>query len=125
MKPFYHLCPGASWERHFWRTCYPLWQGWVRRQRYPDCAVVHASQAFATEPFDWAERHGALKVFDAANSYGVSGYALYRREWLRWNPSRPFPGYEEVQLRLQQALERVEWQAQEAEDDPYAEPRVR
>lgn len=99
MKPFYHLCPGASWERYFWRTCYPLWQGWVRRQRYPDCAVVHASQAFATEPFDWAERHGALKVFDAANSYGVSSYALYRREWLRWNPGRPFPGYEEVQLR--------------------------
>jgi hypothetical protein len=99
MKPFYHLCPGASWERYFWRTCYPLWQGWVRRQRYPDCAVVHASQAFATEPFDWAERHGALKVFDAANSYGVSSYALFRQEWLRWNPGRPFPGYEEVQLR--------------------------
>src|SRR3954464_6736194 len=61
MKPFYHLTAIGPRERMF-HALSPLWRSWVRGQTPPPFEVMHASMGYATEPFDLAEKAGALKV---------------------------------------------------------------
>src|SRR6185437_11118498 len=70
-QPFYRLFKGRFAEFGF-QAMLPVWTNWLKRQRFPACDVVHSAMSFATEPFDHAERIGALKVLDASNSHPTS-----------------------------------------------------
>jgi hypothetical protein len=72
MKPFYHLTPPTFWVGKPFYALFPLWRWWLKRQAWSKCDVVHAIMGFATEPFEWADKHGALKVVDAPNSHPTS-----------------------------------------------------
>lgn len=41
---------------------------------------------YATEPFDFAEKIGALKIVDCQNSHPVTQYGYYQRECDLWSP---------------------------------------
>jgi hypothetical protein len=71
MKPFYHLAPQIWIERLFYAFI-PFWRSWLLRQKWPDVEVVQAISGYATEPFDHAEKVGALKVIDCPNSHPVT-----------------------------------------------------
>jgi glycosyltransferase involved in cell wall biosynthesis len=85
MKPFYHLTAPLRQERAFY-ALFPVWRMWFNRQPWPDCQVVHAIMGFATEPFDRAERTGALKVVDAPNSHPITYYGIPQSEYDVWCP---------------------------------------
>ena len=85
MKPFYHLAAPIMKERAFY-TLFPLWRAWFNCRKWPDCNVVQAIMGFATEPFDRAERSGALKVVDAPNSHPITYYGLPQSEYDVWCP---------------------------------------
>jgi len=85
MKPFYHLATPLVRERVFYALS-PLWRMWFNRRKWPDCNVVQAIMGFATEPFDRAELHGALKVVDAPNSHPITYRGLPQSEYDVWCP---------------------------------------
>jgi glycosyltransferase involved in cell wall biosynthesis len=85
MKSFYHLTRPNVQERAFY-TLFPLWRAWFNRQPWPDCNVVQAIMGFATEPFDRADRNGALKVVDAPNSHPITYYGVPQSEYDVWCP---------------------------------------
>ena len=87
MLPFYFWAPQIWSERMFYAFL-PIWRAWFRAQPLPDCNVVHAITGFATEPFDRAEKIGALKVADCPNSHPVSLYGFWQRECDLWCPGR-------------------------------------
>ena len=60
MKPFYCCAPQIWTERAFY-AFFPLWRAWLNRQPWPECNVVQAIMGYATEPFDRAEKTGALQ----------------------------------------------------------------
>src|ERR1700691_1336264 len=68
MKPFFHLATQIWRERAFY-FFFPLWRHWLLRQKWPEARVVQAITGYATEPFDHAEKAGALKVVDCPNSH--------------------------------------------------------
>jgi glycosyltransferase involved in cell wall biosynthesis len=85
MKPFYQLAPPIWTERAFY-AFFPIWRAWLNRQPWPDCNVVQAIMGFATEPFNRADRTGALKVVDAPNSHPVTYYGIPQSEYDVWSP---------------------------------------
>ena len=85
MKPFYHLAPQIWTERAIY-AFFPLWRAWLNLQPWPDCNVVQAIMGYATEPFDGADRHGALKVVDAPNSHPITYYGIPQSEYDVWSP---------------------------------------
>lgn len=85
MKPFYHLASVGVRERMY-HAFFPLWRLWVRRQQPPPFDVVHAINGYGTEPFDLAERVGALKVIEASSSHPTSFYGFWQRECDIWCP---------------------------------------
>jgi glycosyltransferase involved in cell wall biosynthesis len=85
MKPFYHLTAPIVKERVFYALL-PVWRSWLKRQTWPECNVVQSIMGFATEPFDRADRTGALKVVDAPNSHPITYYGLPQSEYDVWCP---------------------------------------
>lgn len=84
-QPFFRLAGGRFAESGFYALL-PIWRAWLRRQRLPQCDVVHSVMGFTGEPFGHAETVGALKVLDASNSHPTSFYGFWQRELDIWNP---------------------------------------
>jgi glycosyltransferase involved in cell wall biosynthesis len=85
LKPFYHLAAPAFPER-IYHACFPLWRAWIRRLQPPPFDVVHAVMGYGSEPFDFADRVGALKIVDASSSHPTSFYGFWQRECDIWCP---------------------------------------
>jgi glycosyltransferase involved in cell wall biosynthesis len=109
MQPFYYLMTPPSWwvEKPFY-ALFPLWRGWLKRQTWPECNVVQAIMGFATEPFDRADRMGALKVVDASNSHPTSYYGYMQRECDIWCPGEKVPIPQWMFARMNRELERAD-----------------
>ncbi len=107
MKPFYHLAPQIWVEKAFY-TLFPLWKSWLLAQPWPDCNVVQAIMGFATEPFDRAEKTGALKIVDCQNSHPSSYYGYWQRECDLWCPGDRVPIPQWMFARMNRELERAD-----------------
>lgn len=86
-QPLFRFAQGRYGEKASF-LLFPLWKFWLQRQPHPRYDVVHAVMGSATEPFDFAERMGALKVLDASNSHPTSFYGYWQRELDIWNPGK-------------------------------------
>lgn len=107
MKPFYHLAPQIWIERAFY-AWFPAWKAWFNSQSWPECNVVQAIMGFASEPFDRAERTGALKVVDCPNSHPTSYYGYWQRECDLWCPGEKVPIPQWMFARMNRELERAD-----------------
>ena len=107
MKPFYHLAPQIWTEKAFYAFS-PVWKQWLRTQRFPECNVVQAIMGFATEPFDRAEKTGALKVIDCANSHPTTLFGHWQRECDLWCPGEKIPIPQWMFARMNRELERAD-----------------
>ncbi len=107
LKPFLHGAPQIWSERMFY-ALFPLWKSWFLAQRFPDCNVVQAIMGFATEPFDRAEKNGALKVVDCPNSHPTSYYGYWQRECDLWCPGEKVPIPQWMFARMNRELERAD-----------------
>lgn len=107
LKPFYHLAP-QIWTEHAFYASFPIWKHWFLRQTFPDCNVVQAIMGFATEPFDVAEKIGALKVVDCPNSHPTSYYGFWQRECDLWCPGENVPIPRWMFARMNRELERAD-----------------
>ena len=107
MKPFYHCAPQIWAERAFY-TFFPIWRWWLKRQTWPVCDVVHAIMGYATEPFDVADRTGALKVIDCPNSHPTSYFGFWQRECDLWCPGEKVPIPQWMFARMNRELERAD-----------------
>lgn len=85
-QPLFRFANGRYGEKAAYGLL-PLWRFWMRRQQPPRCDVVHAVMGSAIEPFELAEKTGALKVLDASNSHPTSFHGFWQRELDIWNPS--------------------------------------
>jgi len=63
---------------------------------------------FATEPFDRAEKTGALKVLDCPNSHPTSYYGYWQRECDLWCPGEKVPVPRWMFARMNRELERAD-----------------
>lgn len=107
MKPFYHAAPQIWRERAFY-ALFPLWKSWLKAQAWPKIEVVQAIMGAATEPFDQAERLGALKVVDCPNSHPTSYYGYWQRECDLWCPGEKVPIPRWMFARMNRELERAD-----------------
>ncbi|MDD5350484.1 MAG: glycosyltransferase family 4 protein [Chthoniobacteraceae bacterium] len=107
MRPFYRLAPQIVVERAFY-ALFPLWRRWFLAQPFPGCNVVQAIMGYATEPFDAADRVGALKVVDCPNSHPTSYYGYWQRECDLWNPGENVPIPRWMFARMNRELERAD-----------------
>src|SRR3954469_16328128 len=107
MLPFYFLTPQIVAERAFY-AFFPLWKAWLAQQEYPVCNVVHAINGYGTEPFDHAEKIGALKVLDCPNSHPVTCYGFWQRECDIWCPGEKVPIPQWMFARKNRELERAD-----------------
>ncbi len=107
MKPFYHLAP-QIWTEHAFYALFPVWRWWLKRQHWPDCNIVQAIMGYATEPFDWAERHGVLKVVDCQNSHPLTYFGFMQRECDLWCPGEKVPIPQWMFARMNRELERAD-----------------
>ena len=105
MKPFYHFAP-QIWRERLFYACFSFWKTWLKRQRWPECNVVQAIMGYATEPFDFAERRGALKVVDCPNSHPTSLFGFWQRECDLWCPGEKVPIPRWMFARMNRELER-------------------
>ncbi len=107
MKPFYQYAPQIRIERAFY-VFFPLWRWWLKRQPWPDCNVVQAIAGYATEPFDAAEKNGALKVVDCPNSHPLTFHGFWQRECDLWCPGEKVPVPQWMFARMNRELERAD-----------------
>ena len=107
MKPFFHLAPQIWTEKAFY-AFFPIWKSWLMAQSWPECNVVQAIIGYATEPFDRAEKTGALKVVDCPNSHPVSYYGYWQRECDLWCPGDHVPIPRWMFARMNRELERAD-----------------
>lgn len=107
MKPFYHLAPQIWTEKAFY-AFFPLWKAWFQAQPWPSCEVVQAIMGFATEPFDRAEKTGALKVVDCPNSHPTTYFGHWQRECDLWCPGEAVPIPRWMFARMNRELERAD-----------------
>lgn len=107
MKPFYHLTP-QIWVEHAFYAFFPLWKQWFFAQRFPECNVVQAIMGYATEPFDVAEKTGALKVVDCVNSHPTSYFGYWQRECDLWCPGEKVPIPRWMFARMNRELDRAD-----------------
>ena len=69
MKLFYHWAPQILTEHCFY-FFFPFWRNWpLGAKSGPPVEVVQSISGFCTEPFDHADKVGALKVVDCPNSH--------------------------------------------------------
>src|ERR1035437_3762588 len=104
LKPFLHGAPQIWSEKAFY-AFFPIWKTWFLSQRFPECNVVQAIAGFATEPFDRAEKTGALKVVDCANSHPATYFGHWQRECDLWCPGEKIPLPRWLYARMSQELE--------------------
>jgi glycosyltransferase involved in cell wall biosynthesis len=107
MKPFLHLAP-QIWEERAFYAFFPIWKYWLNNRNWPQINVVHAIMGFATEPFDRAERTGALKVVDCPNSHPTTYFGHWQRECDLWCPGERVPVPRWVYARMNRELERAD-----------------
>ncbi|MDD5138887.1 MAG: glycosyltransferase family 4 protein [Verrucomicrobiales bacterium] len=107
MKPFYHCAPGI-WAEHAFYALFPIWRAWVKRQLWPETNVVQAIIGYASEPFDIAEKIGALKVVDCPNSHPLSYFGFWQRECDLWCPGEKVPIPQWMFARMNRELERAD-----------------
>jgi glycosyltransferase involved in cell wall biosynthesis len=107
MKPFYHCTP-QIWQEKAFYAFFPIWKAWFQSQRWPDCNVVQAIIGYATEPFDRAEKIGALKVVDCPNSHPLTYYGFWQRECDLWCPGEKVPIPQWMFARMNRELERAD-----------------
>jgi glycosyltransferase involved in cell wall biosynthesis len=106
LKPFFHCAP-QIWEEKAFYALLPIWQAWFRSQALPDCNVVQAIAGMATEPFDRAEKIGALKVVDCPNSHPSTYFGYWQRECDLWCPGETVPIPRWMFARMNRELEDV------------------
>lgn len=106
MKPFYRWAPQILAEQTFY-AMYPLWRTWVRRQRLPECQVVHAVMGFAGDLFDRVDA-SVLKVVDCPNSHPVTYYGFWQRECDLWCPGERPPVPRSFLSRANRELDRAD-----------------
>jgi starch synthase len=107
MLPLYLLAPQIWVERAFYAFI-PLWKAWLAQQRFPPCNVIQAIAGYGTEPFDHAEKIGALKVVDCPNSHPVTYYGFWQRECDLWCPGDKVPIPQWMFARMNRELERAD-----------------
>jgi starch synthase len=107
MKPFYHCAP-QIWTEHAFYKFFPVWRAWIQNQQWPKCDVVQAIMGYASEPFDWAGKNGALKVIDCANSHPVTQFGFCQREFDLWCPGEKMPVPQWMFARMNRELERAD-----------------
>jgi glycosyltransferase involved in cell wall biosynthesis len=107
MKPLYHWAP-QIWSEKLFYAYFPIWKVWFNAQNMPQCNVVQAIMGFATEPFDHAEKTGALKVVDCPNSHPTSYYGYWQRECDLWCPGEQVPIPRWMFARMNRELERAD-----------------
>jgi glycosyltransferase involved in cell wall biosynthesis len=107
MKPFYQWASQIWVERAFY-FFFPLWRQWLLRQKWPEVEVVQAIAGYATEPFDHAEKVGALKVIDCPNSHPVSYFGFWQRECDLWCPGEKVPVPQRMFARMNRELQRAD-----------------
>jgi len=107
LKPFFHLAPQIWTEKAFY-TFFPIWKSWLRAQTWPGCDVVQSAMGFATEPFDHAEKIGALKVVDCPNSHPTTYFGYWQRECDLWCPGEQVPVPRRIFARMNRELERAD-----------------
>src|SRR2546430_9422573 len=107
MFPLYFCVPQIWAERAFYAFL-PLWKAWLAQQQFPSCNVVQATMGYGTEPFDRAERIGALKVLDCPNSHPVTYHGFWQRECDLWCPGEKVPIPQWMFARMNRELERAD-----------------
>ncbi len=107
MKPFYHGAPQIWTEKSFY-AFFPLWKAWFLAQPWPECNIVQSIVGYATEPFDRAERTGALMVVDCPNSHPTTYYGFWQRECDLWCPGEKVPIPQWMFARMNRELERAD-----------------
>ena len=107
MMPFYFWAPQIWTERAYY-AFFPIWKAWFKAQPFPGCNVIQAIMGFATEPFDRAEKTGALKVADCPNSHPVSYYGFWQRECDLWCPGEKVPIPRWMFARINRELARAD-----------------
>ena len=107
MKPLYHAAPQV-WEERAFYAFFPIWKLWLQSQKWPAANLVQAIMGFATEPFNRAEKTGALKVVDCPNSHPASYYGYWQRECDLWCPGEKVPIPQWMFARMRRELERAD-----------------
>lgn len=107
MKPFYQFASQIWIERAFYFN-FPFWRSWLNRQPWPNANVIQAVMGFATEPFDRAEKTGALKVVDCPNSHPLTYFGYWQRECDLWCPGENVPIPRWMFARMNRELERAD-----------------
>lgn len=111
MKPFYHLTT-QIWSERATYFLLDLYATWVRRRlRSPRCPPFQVAQSIAglgSELFDGADRVGALKVVDCANSHPTTLYGYWQRECDLWCPGENVPLPRRIFRRMNRELERAD-----------------
>jgi glycosyltransferase involved in cell wall biosynthesis len=107
LKPFYHWAPDIWTERAFY-TFFPIWKKWFMAQPLPEANIVQAVVGFATEPFDRAEKIGALKVVDCPNSHPTTYFGFWQRECDLWCPGEKVPIPRWMFARMNRELDRAD-----------------
>ena len=107
IKPFLHCAP-QIWTEHAFYAFFPIWRAWLRCQSWPQFDVVQAIMGYATEFFDRADQHGALKVVDFQNSHPTTYYGFVQRECDIWCPGERVPIPRWMFARMNRELERAD-----------------
>jgi glycosyltransferase involved in cell wall biosynthesis len=107
MKLFYHWAP-QIWVEKLFYFFFPLWRFWLQAQKWPEVEVVHAIVGYATEPFDHADKVGALRVVDCPNSHPTSYFGFWQRECDLWCPGEKVPIPQWCLTRMNRELERAD-----------------
>jgi glycosyltransferase involved in cell wall biosynthesis len=107
LKPFLHCAP-QIWEEKAFYALFPIWKRWLLSQHFPKCDVVQAIMGFATEPFDLAEKSGALKVVDCPNSHPTTYFGYWQRECDLWCPGEKVPIPHWMFARMNRELQRAD-----------------
>lgn len=107
LKPFFHCAP-QIWQEKVFYALFPIWKSWLGTQSWPECDVVQAIMGFATEPFDRAEKIGALKVVDCPNSHPLTYHGFWQRECDLWCPGEKVPIPRWMFARMNRELERAD-----------------
>jgi glycosyltransferase involved in cell wall biosynthesis len=107
MKPFYQFAPQILIEHAFYAMI-PFWKNWIRAQTFPEFNVVQGIAGYCTELFDVAEKSGALKVIDCANSHPTTYHGYWQRECDLWCPGEKVPIPRWFLGRMNRELERAD-----------------
>lgn len=107
MKPFYFLLSPVKWQQVQYKYLLTIFDLWFKTRKLNEFNVMQAIAWGAKAPFDVAEKHGALKVLDAPNSYPTNYDAIERREMALWSkkvrPSVPEKIIEQVVRDIERA----------------------